>query len=257
MAAKKLPVIGTAARAWADAFNAIGAMPTVAGIAFAIMIVISLLSFALLPGGFPGSPWMPAFTALFSILQAMFLAPLAISVHRYVLLGETSNGYPLNPSSRRYVRFVGFAILVKILSVIPGSIGSLIPNPQRTPALAAGSGVAILVAFVIVTIVVVRRAILFPAIAIDAPGASWSNARRDTKGCSWRVAFIFLCAALPAVIASMPLWYFTLRYEFSPTNQLMFSIISAVVNIPMLCAFAAAAAHIYRSRADTLARAST
>jgi len=257
MTVKKVPIVDTAVAAWGDAFNVIGAMPLVAGIAFAIMITISLLSFALLPAGYPAaaSPWMPVFTILFSILQALLLAPLAIVVHRYVLLGEVTNRYPLEPSSARYVRFVSFAVLVKILGIIPGSIEDVIPRPEQNLAVTGAAGVAILVLFVVIMVVVVRRAILFPAIAVDAPGASWSNARRDTKGSSWRVAFIFICAALPAVIVSIPLWYFTLRSGFDAGSRLMFSIISAVVEIPTLCAFAAAASRIYRARADRLIQA--
>ena len=46
-----------------------------------------------------------------------------------VLLGEKMNRYPLEPKSSRYLRFVGFAILVKILWLIPSTIESLIPPP--------------------------------------------------------------------------------------------------------------------------------
>jgi len=259
MAAKKPPIVGTAVAAWSDAFNVIGAMPLVVGIALTITIVISLVSFAILPNAYAlaANPWMPVFTIVFSIVQALLLAPLAIVVHRYVLLGELTDRYPLDPSSTRYMRFVGFAILVKILGVIPGTIESFTPNPHENPGMAIALGLAMLVLFVIVTVVVVRRAILFPAIAIDAPGANWSNARHDTKGSSWRVAFIFVCAALPAVIISIPLWYFTLRTGFGSGSRLMFAIIGAVVDIPTLCAFAAAASHIYRARADSLARAAS
>lgn len=254
MAATKPPVIGTAVAAWADAFNVIGAMPFVVGIAFAIMIVISLLGLAVLPATFAvaESPWMLVFTVVFSIIQALLLAPLAIVVHRYVLLGEVTDRYPLDPSSARYMRFVSFAILVKLLGAVPGIIDALMPDRQDNPSLAFALGIAILALFVVIIVVVVRRAILFPAIAIDAPGASWSNAARDTKGSSWRVGFIFVCTALPAVIISIPLWYLMLRAGFSPGSRLMFSIVGSVVDIPTLCAFAAAASHIYRARADSL-----
>ena len=257
MAATKPPVIGTAVAAWADAFNVIGAMPLVAGIALAIMIVVSLLGVAFLPNALGAAPWMLVYTVVFSIIQALLLAPLAIVVHRYVLLGEVTDRYPLDPSSTRYMRFVSFAILVKVIGALPGVVDAFIPVQQESAGRAAVIGAAILVLFVVIIVVVVRRAILFPAIAIDAPGATWSNARRDTKGSSWRVFLIFVCVALPAIIISIPLWYVTLRSGFGGGSRIMFAIVGSVVDIPTLCAFAAAASHIYRARADNLTMRAT
>jgi hypothetical protein len=101
--------------------------------------------------------------------------------------------------------------------------------------------------------VVVRRVILFPAVAIDAPGATWSNARRDTKGSSWRVAFIMFLVALPAVIAALAL-YFLLGAAFAGGNQLAFTVLRSLLAVSTLCAFAAAASHIFQARADNLAQ---
>lgn len=254
MAATKPPVIGTAVAAWSDAFSVISAMPLVVGIALAIMIVVSLLGFALMPNAYVlgENPWVLVFTVVFSIIQALLLAPLAIVVHRYVLLGEVTDRYPLDPSSTRYMRFATFAILIELLGVIPSIIEAFVPDPRQNAGLAGMVGLAMLVLFVFVIIVVVRRAILFPAIAIDASGATWSNARRDTKGSSWRAFFIFVGVAVPAIIISIPLWYVMLRSGFGAGSRLMFAIVGSVVEIPTLCAFAAAASHIYQARADSL-----
>jgi hypothetical protein len=229
-------------------------MPVVAGIAFAITIVISLASFEITPdpSALFASPWYAAFGIISSILQALLLAPLAIVVHRYVLLGELTNRYPLDASSSRYVRFVGFAILINLLWFIPAltiqaSMGSQ-EHAEAHPAMTIIGVLVGLILFVIVTIVVVRRAILFPAIAIDAPGATWSNARNDTKGSSWRVAFIFFCTALPFMIVAGLLNYFLLKYG----HPLISAILGSIVAIPALCAFAAAASHVFRARADRL-----
>jgi len=240
--------------AWSDAFSVISAMPLVVGIALAITIVVSLLGVALMPNAyvFGATPWLLVFTFVFSIIQALLLAPLAIVVHRYVLLGEVTDRYPLDPSSTRYMRFVSFAILIKLLGAIPGAIESFVPHSRTNPALAIVTGIVMVVLLVIIAVIVVRRAILFPAIAIDAPGATWSNARRDTKGSSWRAFFIFVCVAMPAVIISIPLWYVMLRSGFGTGGRLMFAIVGSVVEIPTLCAFAAAASHIYQARADSL-----
>jgi len=256
MASTKPPIVKTAVIAWGDAFRAIGAMPAVAGIALVLVLVTSFASRAIIPNPYAlvGSPWLPVVTIGSSIVQAVLLAPLAIAVHRFVLLGETTNRYPLDPGSSRYVRFVGFAILVKILLLMPSTIQNLIPGAEANPALAAGLGIV----GIALIIIAVRRAILFPAIAIDAFGATWSKARLDTKGSSWRVAFIFLLTALPVLLISGPLYWLLLTPQVQPStgSWLFFSVIGAVVGVPALCAFAAAASHIFRARADVMTRSS-
>ncbi len=256
MAQTKPPIIGTAVMAWEDAFRAIGAMPLVAGTAFVIVILMALASFWIIsdPYALAESPWLPVYSIVTGIVQGLLLAPLAIAVHRYVLLGEVTGRYPLDPFSARYVRFVGFAILIKILWSLPSLIQSFMRKSPEETGVEALLGFVELALFIVVLVVTVRRVILFPAIAVDAPGATWSNARRDTKGSSWRVAFIFVCVAVPGTILGGLLYWALLSGGLGNANQLFFSLLGAIVEIPMLCAFAAAASHIFRSRADTLAR---
>ena len=256
MAQTKPPIIGTAVTAWEDAFRAIGAMPLVAGTAFVIVILMALASFWIIsdPYALAESPWLPVYSIVTGVVQGLLLAPLAIAVHRYVLLGEATSRYPLDPFSARYVRFVGFAILIKILWSLPSLIQSFMRKSPEETGVEALLGFVELALFIVVLVVTVRRVILFPAIAVDAPGATWSNARRDTKGSSWRVAFIFVCVAVPGTMLGGLLYWALLSGGSGNANQLFFSLLGAIVEIPMLCAFAAAASHIFRSRADTLAR---
>jgi hypothetical protein len=236
-------------------------MPVVAGIAFILSLVMSLAISANTanPYALVGSPWLPIISIGASIVQAVLLAPLAIAVHRFVLLGEKTNRYPLEPKSSRYLRFVGFAILVKILWLIPSTIESLISIVRdNNPTLASGLSIVAFVLVITIVIIAVRRAILFPAIAIDAPGATWSKARLDTKGSSWRVAFVFVLTALPLLVINLLLYWLWLlltpQAQPNAGNFLFFSVIEAVIAIAALCAFAAAASHIYRVRADIMTR---
>src|SRR6516162_45455 len=167
MAEKKPLVIETAAIAWRDAFRAIEVMPVLAGIAFVLYLVMSLAISAINanPYALAGSPWFPIISIGASIVQAVLLSPLAIAVHRFVLLGEKTNRYPLEPKSSRYLRFVGFAILVKILWLIPSTIESLIPIVRdNNQALASVLSIVAFVLVITIVIIAVRRAILFPAI---------------------------------------------------------------------------------------------
>jgi hypothetical protein len=256
MAPTKPPIIGTAVMAWEDAFRAIGAMPLVTGIAFVIMLALSLVNFWIIsdPYALAVSPWLPVYTIVTGIVHGVLLAPLAIVLHRFVLLGEVAGRYPLDPFSARYVRFAGFAILVKILWSLPSIFEGFIQAEDEETGIVTLLGLVVLVGFVAIVIVTVRRVVLFPAIAVDAPGATWSNARHDTKGSSWRVALILVSTAVPAMIFGGLLYYALLRRGLVAGNQLIFSLLGAMVEIPVLCAFAAAASHIFRARADALAQ---
>jgi hypothetical protein len=258
MPQSKPPVFGTAVTAWADAFGVIVAMPFVAGVAF---VILFLLSFTLWiipnPDVFVTSRWLPVYTVVSSIVRGVLLAPLAIVVHRYVLLGELTDRYPLDPFNARYVRFAGFAVLVNVLWSLPSVIEGYTPDMQQIPGIGASLGIVSTALSVTIIVVVVRRVILFPAVAIDAPGATWSNARRDTKGSSWRVALILFLVALPALIAAGALYYFyyfMLGAGLGGGSQLTFTLLRSLFAVATLCAFAAAASHIFRARADNLAR---
>ena len=257
IAEKKLPVIETAVIAWRDAFRAIEVMPAVASIAFVLYLAMSLTISAInvSPYSLVDSLWLPIVSVGASVVQAALLAPLAIAVHRFVLLGENANRYPLEPKSSRYLRFVGFAILVKILWLIPSTIESLLPAARDIdPDVATGLRIVAFVLVIAIVIILVRRAILFPAIAVDAPGATWSKARLDTMGSSWRVAFVFVLTALPILaINGLLAWFWlplTPQAQLNSGSFLFFSAIEAVIAIAALCAYAAAASHIYRARAD-------
>lgn len=260
MATTKPRIISTALAAWADAFRTIAAMPLVFGIALAIDVALSLTTLAVAPDAATlatSGQLRAAFLVVVSaVLSATLFAPLAIVTHRFVLLGETTNRYPLDPFSARYVRFVGFAILFKLALVLPNTLMSL---ESQLPA-AAAFQFATSIASVFVVIVAVRRIILFPAIAIDAPGATWSNAQRDTKGSSWRVLFIFVCTALPELIVSAVIGLMLAsrpEFESGGGSPVLLFLIVPLVAMPTVCAFAAAASHVFRARADSLTGAAS
>lgn len=262
MATTKPRIVRTALAAWADTFRMIGAMPVIFGIPLAIDLALSLITFAIVPDPVALAASGRLYTASIVIVSAVFsavlFAPLAIVTHRFVLLGETTDRYPLDPFSARYVRFVGFAILFKLALVLPNTLMSLQSQVSQSPITIAVFSVATIVLTVAVSIVTVRRIILFPAIAIDAPGATWNNARRDTKGSSWRVLFIFVCTALPNFVVSALIGVLlVLLPEFNSgvAWRVLFLLIGPVVGIPTISAFAAAASHIFRARADSLTRA--
>jgi hypothetical protein len=254
---EKPAIVGTAVAGWRDAFNAIAAMPATCGITFVILLVLSGLSVLFIPQPTieEGGAGIGVINIIAGIIQSFLVAPLAIAVHRYVLMGERATGYALDPSSPRYLRFVGFAVLVNLLLLVPSLIITVAPPEGQNVALAAGGGLAAFVLFIVILIVVLRRAILFPAIAVDAPGAGWSNARNDTKGNSWRVFFVLLCTVIPVLAVSLPLYWLLMRPPtVTATTRLVFVVLSTMIQVPTICAFAAVASHLFRAFADRLAR---
>jgi len=71
------------------------------------------------------------------------------------------------------------------------------------PHLIALAGMPIvLIAIIIVTL---RLTIIFPAVAVDAPGATWRNVMADTKGYVWRIFLFGLVACLPLIVPALVL----------------------------------------------------
>jgi hypothetical protein len=103
MAAVKPPIIDTAITGWVDGFRAIGAMPVLFGIVLAIVLATSLISLWVMPDpAAMANTWtLQVISIVSTIVQAFLMAPLAIAVHRYVLLGEVAGGYAIDLSSPR------------------------------------------------------------------------------------------------------------------------------------------------------------
>jgi hypothetical protein len=156
--------------------------------------------FVVLPDFDSGSSETGALLAGFvaSGVQAFLLTPCMIAAHRFIILGEVTPRYRLEPRAPRFQLFFLWSLALSLGYWVP-SFG-LAVLPQVMPyALVAGSALFIVAVFAV--IVSFRLMILFPAVAVDAPGATWDNALADTKGHVWRMLFITLLSGLPAGIA--------------------------------------------------------
>ncbi len=251
----KPSIIGSAVTGWRDAFSALGSMPGVAGTAFVLLLVVTAAGLPLTPASDATELEFGAQIVSFAlgIAQGFLLTPLAIAVHRYVLLGEVSARYSANPSDPRFLRFFGFTVALQVLTIIPGQIMLLAGRAGGVAMFIVG-----LIAFVllIVTCIIsVRTVILFPAIAVDAPGAAWGNALRDSKGHSWRILFIMLMTGLPMIVLLVPFYWLLLRPEVATFgSRLVGVVIEAALNTVTLAAFAAVASRLYRTFSAQLGR---
>jgi len=187
-------IFNAAGLAWRDTRHVFDAIFNKVVIAFTITIITSALYMtpALMPRG-TSSFLLVMLVILTTAVQAFLITPYFIAVHRFIILGEVTTNYLLTPGEPRFLRFFGWLLVFFALTFVAFLLPLALP-------ISTVFRLAIQAVLVIVAIVVgLRVIILLPAVAVDAPGASWSGAMADTRGYSWRILFIVLLATLPLV----------------------------------------------------------
>lgn len=238
-----IPIIETAIQAWRDAAAAREKMPMLFWTAIAILIALSILHMLL--GGWGSFAFVVG--VIFAVAQALALTPLAIAVHRFILLGEAQDRYDFAPGDPRFQKFFLFTIALEVLGAVPQIIAFL--SALVAPFLAP---IVLLILGIAAAIVGVRTAILFPSIAVDAPGADWRNAMADAKGHSWRIFLVLFCVALPAVVVEFVLIaIFSLVWLLA---AIVLALTVPVITVFLVAAVAAAASRLYAAYANQLGR---
>jgi hypothetical protein len=250
----KPSVFAAAVTGWRDAFSAVAKMPVLFGIAVVAVIALNILSLPFIPRRLDEihGPGIQFLGFVVELAQGFLLTPVAIAVHRFVLLGEIAGGYRLNPADPRFQRFFIFTVVVQVLMAVPGVFGTIDFGSGWVTALVRFIGVML---FIVAAVVSLRTLILFPAIAVDAPAAAWNNALSDTKGHSWRVFFIVVVMGLPAIVIYAPLeWWVWWSQQPSTARIAAAGILQSVFGVLMIAAFAAMASRLYLVIADRLGR---
>jgi hypothetical protein len=234
-------IMDTAVQAWRDVLAARAKMPTLFWIAIGVMIALGVLHELI------GIHFLIVATIVFSIAQALALTPLAIAVHRFVLLGEARDAYDFAPGDARFQKFFLFTIALEILGAVP----SLFALPFLLVAVFLYSLVALALT-IAVAIIAVRTIMLFPSIAVDSAGAEWRNALADSKGHSWRIFFVLLCTVLPAVVAEIVI---VAVFSWIPVlNVIVLALVVPVIAVCVIAAAAAAASRLFAAYANQLGR---
>jgi hypothetical protein len=252
-ASENPPIIDSAVQGWRYAFAALSRMPGVLGVGILVTLALNVATLPLMPSGPKEDTNLVLQLAglLIGLVQGFLLTPVAIAVHRFVLLGEVAPRYALTPSEQRFMRFFIFTVVYQLLVGVPGSLMSM----TGKAATGLGSVLAFIffILFIVALIASIRMLILFPAIAVDARGADWRNAMADTKGHSWRVFFISLATSLPMLALVVPL-YFMLGGTDGPgfAGGLVLSAVQAVVGVLALAAYAAVASRLFAAFSNRL-----
>jgi hypothetical protein len=137
------------------------------------------------------------------------LTPFFLAVHRFVLLGEEPTRYDFEPSSPRFQLFFGWLAVIAFLASFPAILTALMEAKGpvyyvgRPPA---GLDPGILTAAGIVAWLILQQLlVLFPAVAVDAPGAGWQNAIRDTGSHFWYALAVTILPTIPIKLLSLAL----------------------------------------------------
>jgi hypothetical protein len=229
---------------WRDALRAITQMMSVAGPAFLFALMFQAAyqlsrghSFAV----------DVAISLVFGVVRGLVLTPLGIAVHRYVLLDEVTRHYALNLADQRFQRFFGVAIAIQALWACIGIwliLGHFFGAPMLFVCLAAALVTGIVVVNVILSIV-----ILFPAVAIDAPGVGWRNAMEDSKGHASRIFWAFALGLVPMFaldeVAELILGPRKFGFGPHPAFQTIDVVLQAAESVLMVSAYAAIASTLY------------
>jgi hypothetical protein len=187
MATRSLTFTDTVHR---DVYLAVRAMPRLTAVVVVLLILQAVLELT-------ASYFIPEQSllggALVTIVYSVLITPFLIAVHRFIILGEVTDGYRLGWHDRRYQLFFGWAFVLLVLSQIPDLVANVSGHWVMTLLLVLASYIAIFVIFI-------RSMILFPAIAVDAPGATPRHAFADSKGHGWMIFTGFVVPFIPSAI---------------------------------------------------------
>jgi hypothetical protein len=172
-----------------DVYQAVRAMPwltAVVVVLFAMYKILELASGSVIPeSSLLGRH-------IVNIVYYALVTPFFIAVHRFIILGEVTHRYRLDWRDRRYQLFFGWAFVLYLLIEVP-TLASILPVHWMTILLALSATIAGAVVFL-------RSIILFPAIAVDAPGATPRHTFDDTRGHCGSIIFAFVVPFIPSAL---------------------------------------------------------
>ena len=250
MAAFRVRVMRVVGMAYRDFARVLYALPRLVIIALLILLAneaVALLFLAPLIR----IPVLGVFVQLAAgAVKGFLLTPFFIAIHRFIILDEITRGYVLDLRNPRFFQFFVWSFALTAFAV---SMAMLVTLVLFVTTLSTAVAIlAEMAVIVFAAIIMARLAILFPAIAVDAPGANAPNAFADTKGHVLAVFFIFFLAWLPIIgIYFAAMWpWLDARHSSSPVATAA-SIVLSAVTMPL---FVALASRIFQALADRLVR---
>ena len=181
---------------WGDLVRVIRDMPLQCLIAVAVCGAAAVVEM-MLGSGLTLSGRDLGIRLVVSVAEAFLLTPVLISVHRLIILGERPSGYAVAPGRPRFMRFFGWSAALLLVTWLATLVPALLVSD------AALRFIILLVLGVASIVISVRFVLLFPALAVDAPGAHWSNAWADSRDHGLDIFLIFLGAFVPLFVLAL------------------------------------------------------
>jgi hypothetical protein len=198
------------------------------------------LAFEILGLAAPVTASNPVLRDLLDAIKSILILPFEIAIYRLLLLGEATSHYNFAISTSRFQRMSGWTLGLWALVNLP---------PYLLDAFTAFDGVKALAAIasaVIIIVVMLRLAILLPAIAVDASGASARNSLADTRGRVWFIFKVSLLPLLPLLLITVleiafasrgtgdaisdpSSWWTLPRAAFDASLGFMFAVVATVI----------------------------
>jgi hypothetical protein len=185
-----------------DAWAALRAMPQLAAIVMVAVMLLTLVE-VLMNQVIPRGSLFGR--DIFSIVHYVLITPYLIAVHRFIILGEVTRRYRLQWEDRRFLLFFGWTFAIFFIQKLT-TLPSHLPHHWMFRFIT-------FVFVVALCVIVTRVTILFPAIAVDAPGATPRRAFEDTKGHGWYIFFLLLVPLIPSGLLVALLGGVTVLYQ--------------------------------------------
>jgi hypothetical protein len=199
MRQRRLPIVPTLVAAYRDLGRLLTAMRALMLSAFFIMLATSVVAELV-----PQRLWDQELTGealglAQNAVEAFLLTPIVIAIHRFVILDKITPNYTVPIGEPVFGIFFGWLLALKVLIGLPFDLLGALQTFNWSPPASALAAALALIAAVGVSL---RLTILFPALAVEAPGATPSHALADTKGHVLRVLALFLLALAPWLAAA-------------------------------------------------------
>lgn len=245
----RLPILALVTVAYHDVWRVLTTMRTLVVCVLFIILAINVVGDFVPVRGGPILGGLLGFAV--DALRNFCVTPFMIAIYRFILRGEVTRSYAPDPNQPGFMAFFGWLVALS-------AIGTLALLLQEGLSLVPIVGLAVAsIIIVVLAILTLRLSILFPAIAIEARGATAANALADTKGHAFRIFLIFLLAMLPCAVVTIGITLMLGRGVSTPGTlaAVIHLAVGAVIQTVTLSLGVAIASRVFEALADRVLRA--